>query len=39
MNQINPSKLLNSKWTAVKPINREKHFLVADATKWLQGWK
>ncbi|MCL4410124.1 MAG: TIGR02450 family Trp-rich protein [Firmicutes bacterium] len=30
MNQINPSKLLNSKWTAVKPINREKHFLVAD---------
>ncbi len=30
MNQINPTKLLNSKWTAVKPINREKHFLVAD---------
>ncbi|MCL5049949.1 TIGR02450 family Trp-rich protein [Aliidiomarina maris] len=30
MNQINPTKLLNSKWTAVKPINREKHFLVAE---------
>ena len=28
MNQINPKKLLNSKWTAVKPINKEKHFLV-----------
>ena len=30
MNQINPAKLRNSKWTAVKPINREKHFLVSD---------
>ncbi|MBA3988144.1 MAG: TIGR02450 family Trp-rich protein [Idiomarina sp.] len=30
MNQINPNKLLNSKWTAVKPISREKHFLVAE---------
>lgn len=28
MNQINPRKLLNSKWTAVRPINKEKHFLV-----------
>ncbi|TEW51710.1 TIGR02450 family Trp-rich protein [Psychromonas algicola] len=28
MNQINPKKLLKSKWTAVKPINKEKHFLV-----------
>ena len=28
MNQINPKKLLNSKWTAVKPINKGKHFLV-----------
>jgi tryptophan-rich hypothetical protein len=25
---INPKKLLNSKWTAVKPVNKEKHFLV-----------
>jgi len=26
--QINPKKLLLSKWTAVKPKNKEKHFLV-----------
>lgn len=30
MNQINPAKLPNSKWTAVNPTNREKHFLVSD---------
>jgi tryptophan-rich hypothetical protein len=30
MNQINPAKLRNSKWTAIKPINREKHFLVSE---------
>lgn len=30
MNKINPRKLLNSKWTAVKPTNKEKHFLVTD---------
>ena len=30
MNQINPAKLHNSKWTAVKPINREKYFLVSE---------
>ena len=28
MNKFNPAKLLNSKWTAVQPQNREKHFLV-----------
>jgi tryptophan-rich hypothetical protein len=28
MNKINPKKLLNSKWTAVTPMNKEKHFLV-----------
>lgn len=28
MNNINPRKLLNSKWTAVTPTNKEKHFLV-----------
>ncbi|WP_179952040.1 TIGR02450 family Trp-rich protein [Marinicella rhabdoformis] len=28
MNQINPKKLLHSKWTAVKPVNKEKHFIV-----------
>lgn len=30
MNQINPKKLLNSKWTAVEPVAREKHFIVSD---------
>ncbi|MGB1322135.1 MAG: TIGR02450 family Trp-rich protein [Vibrio gallaecicus] len=30
MNQINPKKLLNSKWTAVNPVKKEKHFLVTD---------
>ncbi|MFC5081023.1 hypothetical protein VTH8203_02786 [Vibrio thalassae] len=29
MNRINPIKLPNSKWTAVKPLKREKHFLVS----------
>jgi tryptophan-rich hypothetical protein len=30
VNKINPKKLHNSKWTAVKPLNREKHFLVTE---------
>lgn len=30
MNRINPRKLLLSKWTAAKPTNREKHFLVTE---------
>ena len=29
MNPIQPKKLLLSKWTAVRPVAREKHFLVA----------
>ena len=28
MNQVNPRKLLNSKWTAVNPEKRERHFIV-----------
>lgn len=28
MNQINPKKLPNSKWTSVHPVNKEKHFIV-----------
>ena len=27
-NTINPAKLLNSKWTAVEPVKKEKHFIV-----------
>lgn len=30
MNKINPKKLLNSKWTAVKPIKKQKHFIVTE---------
>ena len=30
MNKINPKKLRHSKWTAVHPVNKEKHFLVTD---------
>ncbi|MFM2597977.1 TIGR02450 family Trp-rich protein [Vibrio fortis] len=30
MNRINPKKLLNSKWTAVTPVNREKHFMITE---------
>lgn len=30
MNRINPKKLLNSKWTAVIPLNKEKHFIVTE---------
>ena len=30
MHQINPKKLLHSKWTAVKPQHKEKHFMVTE---------
>ncbi|MDJ0779589.1 MAG: TIGR02450 family Trp-rich protein [Gammaproteobacteria bacterium] len=30
MNRINPRKLLDSKWTAVNPARREKHFVVTE---------
>lgn len=29
MNALHPKKLLLTKWTAVKPVNKNKHFLVA----------
>lgn len=28
--KINPKKLLYSKWTAVAPINKEKHFMITE---------
>lgn len=28
MNRINPTKLKGSKWTAVSPQNKEKHFII-----------
>jgi tryptophan-rich hypothetical protein len=30
VNKFNPRKLLNSKWTAVKPVQKEKHFLITE---------
>ena len=30
MNALSPKKLLDSKWTAVNPERREKHFLVTE---------
>ena len=44
MNPLNPKKLLLSKWTAVQPIRKDKHFLitkviaptvVGDKTEWV----
>jgi tryptophan-rich hypothetical protein len=29
MNPLNPKKLLMTKWTAVKPVAKQKHFLVS----------
>lgn len=37
MNKINPKKLLNSKWTAVNPVNKEKHFQVVEVEFDEQG--
>ncbi|KQQ30947.1 hypothetical protein ASF61_17060 [Duganella sp. Leaf126] len=31
--RLNPDKLLRSKWTAVTPTNREKHFIVTAVIK------
>ena len=30
MNRINPTKLLLSTWTAARPRNKDKHFLVTE---------
>lgn len=30
MNKVNSKKLLHSKWTAVNPANKEKHFLISE---------
>ncbi len=29
-NQINPRKLIHSKWTATKPLGKAKHFIVTE---------
>lgn len=37
MNRINPAKLLLSKWTAARPLNKEKHFLVTELFRDEEG--
>jgi tryptophan-rich hypothetical protein len=45
MNPVNPKKLHLSKWTAVQPIHKQKHFLVSrvilpevpgEAVEWVE---
>ena len=36
-NPVNLKKLPGSKWTAVHPVNREKHFLVLDWVRDTEG--
>ena len=31
--QLNPRKLLLSKWSAVSPLNKEKHFIVTEVVE------
>ena len=33
MNLLNPKKLLLTKWTAVKPVAKQRHFLVSRVIK------
>jgi tryptophan-rich hypothetical protein len=33
MNPLNPKKLMLSKWTAITPIAKQKHFLVSKVIK------
>lgn len=33
MNRINPTKLFNSKWTAVQPVDKQRHFIVISVIK------
>ncbi|MES1924950.1 TIGR02450 family Trp-rich protein [Salinisphaera sp. T31B1] len=33
MNRIHPNKLANSKWTALAPQRREKHFIVIEVIR------
>jgi tryptophan-rich hypothetical protein len=33
MNPLNPKKLLLTKWTAVKPVAKQKHFMVSRVIK------
>jgi tryptophan-rich hypothetical protein len=30
LNKISPKKLFSSKWTAVEPLNKERHFIIVE---------
>ena len=33
MNRISSKKLLNTKWTAIHPVKKEKHFIVVEIVR------
>ncbi len=37
MTRLSPKKLLHTKWTAVQPVRKEKHFLVTDVQEDAAG--
>ncbi|MEM7376222.1 MAG: TIGR02450 family Trp-rich protein [Pseudomonadota bacterium] len=37
MNRINPNKLLHSKWTAVQPVGKARHFMVVELERDVDG--
>ena len=37
MNRVNPAKLLNSKWSALHPRRRERHFVVTRLIRGADG--
>jgi len=37
LNKISPKKLLRSKWTAVSPVSKERHFMVIDVEYYEDG--
>ena len=38
MNRINPEKLMKSKWTAIDPVNRQRHFIITDVQRNDEGF-
>ena len=38
MNRINPEKLMKSKWTAIDPVNRQRHFIVTAVQRNDEGF-
>jgi tryptophan-rich hypothetical protein len=38
VNRINPEKLMKSKWTAIDPVNRQRHFIVTAVQRNNEGF-